>query len=159
MISQGTAASGTVNSVAPKFASFNYNVASQMTDLRRFSALTSTPANLEVHSRYAYDGAARLTSITHAKTEIAPGQAWPYCGWSSPSVDERWYLLSIAETEKVTDITASRRVVATSPSRCQIPLPPHTPSSRYRLPESLLTPMAPQRELVMPLVTGAVGCQ
>jgi len=47
-----------------------------MTDSRRFSDVTGTLAILEVHSRYAYDGAARLTSITHARTDIAAGQAW-----------------------------------------------------------------------------------
>ncbi len=60
----------------PPIASEIANVASQMTDSRRFSDLTNTPANLDVHSRYSYDGAARLTSITHAKTEVAAGQAW-----------------------------------------------------------------------------------
>ena len=47
-----------------------------MTDSRRYSVLTGTLANLEVHSGYAYNGAARLTSITHARTEIAAGEAW-----------------------------------------------------------------------------------
>jgi RHS repeat-associated protein len=64
------------NAVAPKHASFTYNVASQMTDLRRYSSPTVSAAALEVHSRYAYDGAARIASITHAKSEIAAGENW-----------------------------------------------------------------------------------
>ena len=59
------------NAVAPKLASFTYNVASQMTDLRRYSNSVISTADLEVHSRYEYDGAARIASITHAKSEIA----------------------------------------------------------------------------------------
>jgi len=73
-VSQSGVAGG--NAVAPKLASFSYNVASQMTDLRRYSDTAISAAALEVHSRYAYDGAARIFSITHAKSEIAAGQAW-----------------------------------------------------------------------------------
>jgi len=47
-----------------------------MTDLRRYSNSVISTADLEVHSRYEYDGAARIASITHAKSEIAAGQVW-----------------------------------------------------------------------------------
>jgi YD repeat-containing protein len=64
------------NAVAPKSATFTFNVASQMTDMRRYSDSVINAAALEVHSRYAYDGAGKISSITHAKSEIAAGQAW-----------------------------------------------------------------------------------
>ena len=64
------------NTVAPKHATFAYDTASQLTDMRRYSATTASTASLEVHSRMAYDLAGRLTSITHGKTEIAAGQNW-----------------------------------------------------------------------------------
>jgi YD repeat-containing protein len=48
----------------------------QMTDMRRYSDSVISAAALEVHSRYAYDGAGKISSITHAKSEIAAGQAW-----------------------------------------------------------------------------------
>jgi len=48
----------------------------QMTDMRRYSHSVINAAALEVHSRYAYDGAGKISSITHAKSEIAAGQAW-----------------------------------------------------------------------------------
>jgi len=47
-----------------------------MTDLCRYSNSVISTADLEVHSRYAYDGAARIASITQAKSEIVAGQAW-----------------------------------------------------------------------------------
>jgi hypothetical protein len=64
------------NAVAQKFVAFTYDIASQMTDMRRYSSTLANPAGLEVHSRYTLDGAARLNSITHARSEIAAGQAW-----------------------------------------------------------------------------------
>ena len=64
------------NTVAPKHATFAYDTASQLTDMRRYSATTASTASLEVHSRLAYDLAGRLTNITHGKTEIAAGQNW-----------------------------------------------------------------------------------
>jgi len=64
------------NSVAPKLASFSYDAASQMTDMRRYSATTAIVGNLEVHSRMGYDLAGRVTSITHGKTEITAGETW-----------------------------------------------------------------------------------
>jgi len=59
-----------------QISAVTYNVASQMTDLRRYSNSVISTADLEVHSRYDYDGAARIASITHAKSEIVAGQAW-----------------------------------------------------------------------------------
>jgi RHS repeat-associated protein len=44
--------------------------------MRRYSDSVINAAALEVHSRYAYDGAGKISSITHAKSEIAVGQAW-----------------------------------------------------------------------------------
>ena len=64
------------NAVAPKLATFSYNAASQVTDLRRYSNVSAVPASLEVHTRNAFDGAGRLTSITHSSTEIPAGQNW-----------------------------------------------------------------------------------
>ncbi|MHB0961179.1 MAG: RHS repeat domain-containing protein [Pirellulaceae bacterium] len=64
------------NSVAPKLATFQYDAASQLTDLRRYSSTSAYATYLEVHSRFGYDGAGRLQSITHAKAEIAAGQLW-----------------------------------------------------------------------------------
>ena len=64
------------NSVAAKLATFQYDAASQLTDLRRYSATTASPTYLEVHSRFGYDGAGRVQSLTHAKSEIAAGQMW-----------------------------------------------------------------------------------
>jgi RHS repeat-associated protein len=73
-ISQQSANAG--NAVAPKLATFAYDIASQMTDVRRYSATSVDTASLELHSRYLYDLAGRVTSITHAKTEIAPNHGW-----------------------------------------------------------------------------------
>ncbi|MHB9066980.1 MAG: hypothetical protein ACYC4B_24620, partial [Pirellulaceae bacterium] len=39
------------NSVAAKLATFQYDVASELTDLRRYSATTANATYLEVHSR------------------------------------------------------------------------------------------------------------
>ncbi len=64
------------NAVAPKLANFSYNAASQLTDLKRYSATSASSGALEVHSRMGYDQAGRLTSITHGKTEITAGQTW-----------------------------------------------------------------------------------
>jgi RHS repeat-associated protein len=71
-----TSQTGTSNSVASKFVQLAYNAASQITDVRRYADTTANAANLKVASRYVYDGAARLASITHAKTEIAAGQSY-----------------------------------------------------------------------------------
>jgi len=54
---------------------FNVELASQMTDLRRYSGTVVSVVALEVHSRYANDNAARIASIIHAKSEIAAGLA------------------------------------------------------------------------------------
>ena len=64
------------NAVSPKLATFTYDAASQLTDLRRYSATAVSTPNLEVHSRMGYDLAGRLTSLTHGKIEIAAGQTW-----------------------------------------------------------------------------------
>ncbi|MFO0941919.1 MAG: RHS repeat-associated core domain-containing protein [Pirellulales bacterium] len=55
---------------------FQYNAASQLTDLRRYASATADVAALKIHSRQTYDAAGRVTSITHGKTEIAAGQNW-----------------------------------------------------------------------------------
>lgn len=64
------------NSVAAKLATYQYDAASQLTDLRRYSSTSASSMYLEVHSRMGYDGAGRLQSLTHAKSEIASGQMW-----------------------------------------------------------------------------------
>jgi YD repeat-containing protein len=64
------------NSVAAKLATFQYDAASELTDLRRYSSTSAYSMYLEVHSRLGYDGAGRLQSLTHAKSEIAAGQMW-----------------------------------------------------------------------------------
>ena len=64
-VSQDAQAGG--NAVADKLATFTYDAASQLTDLQRYSSDTVVPGNLEVHSRYAYDNAGRLQSITHVE--------------------------------------------------------------------------------------------
>ncbi|MHB9068435.1 MAG: RHS repeat-associated core domain-containing protein [Pirellulaceae bacterium] len=64
------------HAVAPKLATFEYNAASQRTDLRRYSATTASASDLEIHSRRGYDQAGRLTGITHGTAEIAAGQIW-----------------------------------------------------------------------------------
>lgn len=64
------------NAVSAKTATFQYDAASQLTDVRRYAATTADPASLKIHSRHAFDGLGRLTSITHGKTEIAAGQNW-----------------------------------------------------------------------------------
>lgn len=73
-ITQSGVAGG--NAVAPKLASFSYDAASQLRDMRRYSSTTASTASLEVHSRMGYDLAGRLTSITHGKTEIAGAETW-----------------------------------------------------------------------------------
>ena len=55
---------GGSNAVAPKLVTQAYNAASQLTDMRRYSATTASPSALKVHSRLNYDGAGRNTSIT-----------------------------------------------------------------------------------------------
>lgn len=72
--SQGTALG--VNTVAPKSAYFTYNAASQLTDMRRYNAFSPVNANLQVHSRFAYDNAGRLTSLTHGRSLISGGESW-----------------------------------------------------------------------------------
>ena len=64
------------NAVADKLATFQYDTASELTDLRRYSATSANSNNLEVHSRWTYDQAGRLQSITHAKSEIAGTEHW-----------------------------------------------------------------------------------
>src|SRR5690606_34473772 len=64
------------NAVAPKHVTTAYNAASQVTDVRRYSATTNTAANLEVHTRNSFDAAGRLKSITHSKTELGAGVNW-----------------------------------------------------------------------------------
>ncbi len=64
------------NSLAAKFVSFTFDLADQMTDTRPYSTSSANAANIEVHSRYNFDGAERLNSLTHATSEIAAGQAW-----------------------------------------------------------------------------------
>jgi YD repeat-containing protein len=46
----------------------------QMADMRRYSDSVINAAAFEVHSRYAYDGAGKISSITHARSEIAAGR-------------------------------------------------------------------------------------
>ena len=70
------------HAVAPKHATLIYNRASQLTDLRRYSADWASWSNLEVHSRREYDGAGRLVSITHGNQEISGSQTWD--GTSTP---------------------------------------------------------------------------
>ena len=62
------------NTVAPKTVTFDYNLASQITNTRRHNSALAD--SLVVHSRNTFDGAGRLASITHATAEIAPGEAW-----------------------------------------------------------------------------------
>ena len=69
------------NVVAAKRADYGYNVAGQVTDLRRYSAATPSTGSLEVHSRSGYDSAGRLTSLIHNRTEITGSS--PYTGGSS----------------------------------------------------------------------------
>lgn len=64
------------NAVSAKTATFQYDAASQLTDVRRYAATTADAASLKIHSRNTFDGLGRLTSITHGKTEIAAGQNW-----------------------------------------------------------------------------------
>jgi len=64
------------NVVASKQIFLAHKAASQLTDVRRYSDTSAAIANLEVHSRYGYDGAGRISRITLAKTEIAAGQIW-----------------------------------------------------------------------------------
>ncbi|XZE18382.1 RHS repeat-associated core domain-containing protein [Pirellulaceae bacterium SH449] len=64
------------NGVAPKTASFQYDAASQLTDMRRYASTGVDASQLKVHSRMGYDGAGRLQSITHGKVEIAAGEHW-----------------------------------------------------------------------------------
>ncbi|WP_162006864.1 RHS repeat-associated core domain-containing protein [Roseimaritima sediminicola] len=64
------------HAVAPQLATFEYNAASQRTDLRQYSATTASPSDLQVHSRRAYDQAGRLASITHGTAEIGAGETW-----------------------------------------------------------------------------------
>ncbi|WP_153559314.1 RHS repeat-associated core domain-containing protein [Roseimaritima sediminicola] len=64
------------HAVAPQLATFEYNAASQRTDLRRYSATTASVSDLQIHSRRGYDHAGRLTSITHGTAEIAAGETW-----------------------------------------------------------------------------------
>ncbi|WP_162006893.1 RHS repeat protein, partial [Roseimaritima sediminicola] len=64
------------HAVAPQLVTFEYNAASQRTDLRRYSATTADPSDLQVHSRRGYDQAGRLASITHGTAEIAAGETW-----------------------------------------------------------------------------------
>ena len=58
---------GGSNAVAPKLVTQAYYVASQLTDMRRYSATTANPAALKVHSRLNYDGAGRNTSTTQVR--------------------------------------------------------------------------------------------
>ena len=69
------------NVVAAKRADYGYNLAGQVTDLRRYSAATPSSGSLEVHSRSGYDSAGRLTSLIHNRTEITGSS--PYTGGSS----------------------------------------------------------------------------
>ena len=69
------------NVVAAKRADYGYNLAGQVTDLRRYSAATPSSGSLEVHSRSGYDSAGRLTSLIHNRTEITSSS--PYIGGSS----------------------------------------------------------------------------
>jgi RHS repeat-associated protein len=62
------------HAVAPKHASFTYDAASQLTDLRRYASTGAS--SLQVHSRFGRDNAGRLTSITHGGTAIAGVQQW-----------------------------------------------------------------------------------
>ncbi|KLU02240.1 biogenesis of outer membrane [Rhodopirellula islandica] len=64
------------HAVDPKLAEFDYNRASQLTDLHRYSATTAGSSDLEVHSRMAYDDAGRLSSLTHGSSAISSGENW-----------------------------------------------------------------------------------
>ena len=64
------------HAVAPKLAEFEYNRASQLTDLYRYSATAASTSDLQVHTRMDYDGAGRLSSLTHGASEIASGENW-----------------------------------------------------------------------------------
>ncbi|WP_162006865.1 RHS repeat-associated core domain-containing protein [Roseimaritima sediminicola] len=74
------------HAVAPQLATFEYNAASQRTELRRYSATTASVSDLQVHSRRAYDQAGRLTSITHGTAEIAAGETWDGTSTLPPSL-------------------------------------------------------------------------
>jgi RHS repeat-associated protein len=64
------------NSVAAKHVTTAFNLASQITDVRRYSDTTNSSANLEAHTRHSFDSAGRLKSITHSKTELGAGVNW-----------------------------------------------------------------------------------
>jgi RHS repeat-associated protein len=106
------------NTVAPKLASFQYNLASQLSDLRRYSDTTGIATNLEVHTRNAYDPAGRLTSFTHGKTEIAAGQNWTGTSAVPASLGSTnmlaGYFLTYDQDNRVTGLSSWRDAFKTS---------------------------------------------
>ncbi|WP_146391966.1 RHS repeat-associated core domain-containing protein [Allorhodopirellula solitaria] len=64
------------HAVAPKLAELEYNRASQLTDLHRYSAAAASTSDLQVHTRMDYDDAGRISSLTHGASEIASGENW-----------------------------------------------------------------------------------
>lgn len=120
-LSQGTASLGSalgVNTVAPKSAYFQFNAASQLTDLRRYDATSANAVNLKVHSRYGFDSAGRLTHITHGKSEIAAGEVWDGTSTMPASLGSAnmlaGYVLSYDADNRVTSLSSQRDAFKTS---------------------------------------------
>ncbi|XZE43934.1 RHS repeat-associated core domain-containing protein [Pirellulaceae bacterium SH467] len=94
------------NSVAAKHVTTAFNLASQITDVRRYSDTTNSSANLEAHTRHSFDSAGRLKSITHSKTELGAGVNWD--GTSSlPSTGTfAAYFLSYDADNRITSLAS-----------------------------------------------------
>ena len=106
------------NAVAPKLATFSYNAASQLTDVQRYSATTPSTPTLEVHSRWGYDSAGRLSSITHGKTQITTGQTWDGSSTAPASLGASntlaAYFLEYDQANRLTDYSSYQDAFKTS---------------------------------------------
>ncbi|MCA9191431.1 MAG: hypothetical protein KDB03_06710 [Planctomycetales bacterium] len=66
------------NAVAPKSASFEYDLSSNLVGIQRFNVAAADPLidHLVAQSTFAYDAAGRLTSIIHSRSPLAFGTTW-----------------------------------------------------------------------------------
>ncbi|MDA1052746.1 MAG: dockerin type I domain-containing protein [Planctomycetota bacterium] len=84
--------------VAPKRVTFSYDVASQLTDVKRYAANTAAAGSFVAQSRYGYDLTGRVRDITHVNDELATGERWD--GFTDPSVPDNLIAAYFLEYDK-----------------------------------------------------------